>query len=75
MDLSTIGKQQFDLENKFKPFTGKTVVLPLGKFPFKWSQHGPAMNGQGHYVFLKESCVVTLIISLFLSYQRFYLGR
>lgn len=23
VDLGTIGKQQFDLENKFKPFTGK----------------------------------------------------
>lgn len=23
VDLTTIGKQQFDLENKFKPFTGK----------------------------------------------------
>lgn len=23
MDLTTLGKQMFDLENKFKPFTGK----------------------------------------------------
>lgn len=23
VDLGTIGKQQFDLENKFKPFTGE----------------------------------------------------
>ncbi|NWQ77700.1 PGM1 protein, partial [Columbina picui] len=57
VDLSTIGKQQFDLENKFKPFTGKTTVLPLGKFPCKWSQRGPAVNGQEHWVFLKKSFV------------------
>lgn len=32
MDLSTIGKQQFDLENKFKPFTGKQLFFLLESF-------------------------------------------
>ncbi|KAF7244474.1 Phosphoglucomutase-1 [Varanus komodoensis] len=33
VDLNTIGKQQFDLENKFKPFTGKVGVARI-----KWSR-------------------------------------
>lgn len=31
MDLGTIGKQQFDLENKFKPFTGKQMFFLLAR--------------------------------------------
>ncbi|KFP82265.1 Phosphoglucomutase-1, partial [Apaloderma vittatum] len=38
VDLSTIGKQQFDLENKFKPFTGKQLFFLLKKFPFRWME-------------------------------------
>ncbi|NXQ28928.1 PGM1 protein, partial [Alaudala cheleensis] len=31
VDLGTIGKQQFDLENKFKPFTGKEMFFLLAR--------------------------------------------
>lgn len=33
VDLGVLGKQQFDLENKFKPFTGMFTALPTTPTP------------------------------------------
>jgi len=44
VDLGTIGKQSFDLENKFKPFTGEnicngTAELLIQKNAIKYKQN------------------------------------
>ncbi|MEQ2176487.1 hypothetical protein GOODEAATRI_028465 [Goodea atripinnis] len=37
VDLQTLGKQAFDLENKFKPFTGDVKALITGNLEFHYT--------------------------------------